>query len=286
MKVHQTQMDVIGNNIANVSTTAFKSSRVTFKDVYYQTLKGASGSSAVSGGSNATQIGYGTALSTIDVINTRSGIQTTDRALDLYISGEGYFKVTDGVKDDSNGTVTAGASAKYTRNGNFGFDASGDLVDANGNYVFGWLPDVSTGDFPVVEATTTTSVDGGNPIVITDINTYTDIAIAPDGTITGVKDNQVKTLARIGVSKFSNPDGLSQQDGVYFLETKNSGTTITTYPGTQSTGTIVSGGLEMSNVDLSTELTSMITAERGFQANSRVITVSDEMLQELVNLKR
>lgn len=258
LKAHQTQMDVIGNNIANVNTAAFKSSRVTFKDVYYQTLSGASGSSDTNGGSNPTQIGYGSAVSTIDVVNTRGGKQTTDRALDVYISGDGYFVMTN-----------ADASEKiYTRAGNFGFDEKGGLVDSNGNYVL--------------------DAEKKSAIIYDTINELTDISIASDGTISGIDSAGVsQTIGQIAVAKFKNPDGLSQQDGVYYLATKNSGDEpIITFPGDQSTGTLVSGGLEMSNVDLSTELTSMITAERGFQANSRVITVSDEMLQELVNLKR
>ncbi len=263
LKAHQTQMDVIGNNIANVSTAAFKASRVTFKDVYYQTLSGASGTSETAGGTNPTQIGYGSAVSTIDVVNTRGGKMTTDRALDLYISGDGYFVMTD--KD--------AVTRSYTRAGNFKFDGAGGLVDANGNFVLGYMP--SYNDDPSEKA-----------IIIENINEYTDVAISADGTITGIKEDNTETLGQISVGKFKNPDGLTQQDGVYFLQTKNSGEPVITYPGDQATGTIVSGGLEMSNVDLSTELTSMITAERGFQANSRVITVSDEMLQELVNLKR
>lgn len=263
LKAHQTQMDVIGNNIANVSTTGFKASRVTFKDVYYQTLSGATESDGNVGGTNARQIGFGTSLSTVDVINTRGGIKTTDRALDLYLSGDGYFMMTN----------EGGTTSSYTRNGNFGFDAKGGLVDANGNYVSGWTPQYAEG----TEA---------SPIKIENINEYSDIAIGADGTITGIKDNTTTVLGQIAIAKFPNPEGLSQQDGVYFISTKNSGTATVTTPGSDSTGTIVSGGLEMSNVDLSTELTGMITAERGFQANSRVITVSDEMLQELVNLKR
>ncbi len=262
LRSHQTKMDVIGNNIANVNTTAFKSSRVTFKDVYYQTMSNAAANTDIKGGSNPKRIGYGSTVSSIDVVNTRGGYQTTDRTLDLYLDGEGYFVV-----QDEAGNVS------YTRCGNFSFDVQGALVDPNGNYVGGGTPEYSEGS-------------DTEPIIIDNIDEYTDIAIDRDGKITGVLDGNVETLGQIAVAKFKNPEGLSQQGGIYFKETKNSGEPTLTYPGGSATGTVVSGGLEMSNVDLSKELTDMITTERGFQANSRVITVSDEMLQELVNIKR
>lgn len=253
LRTHQIKMDVIGNNIANVNTTAFKASRVTFKDVYYQTVAGATAKSDAKGGSNAKQIGIGSTTSTIDVNNSPSGFQATDIGLDLYIAGDGYFMVKDGAD-----------ATKYTRAGVFGVDGEGNLVDANGNYVCD---------------------SSGSPIVIDPA--YTDVTVGKDGTISGIKDGVIEpSIGQIGLSKFGNPNGLAQDGGTYFIETNNSGTRVDTTPGKDGTGNIVAGGLEMSNVDLSKELTDMITTERGFQANSRVITVSDEILQELVNLKR
>ena len=93
MKAHQTKLDVIGNNIANVNTYGFKSSRTTFSEVYYQTVRSASGASANQGGMNASQIGYGVNVATIDVMQTRSGFQMTDNGMDVAISGEGFFQV-------------------------------------------------------------------------------------------------------------------------------------------------------------------------------------------------
>ena len=126
MKAHQTKMDVIGNNIANVNTYGFKASRTTFSEVYYQTTSSASGATANTGGQNASQIGYGSQVSGIDILMTRSGFQSTDKATDVAIAGEGFFQIAD-----------ADGNKYYTRSGNFTFDSAGNLVDTNGNFVLG-----------------------------------------------------------------------------------------------------------------------------------------------------
>lgn len=127
LKAHQSKMDVIGNNIANVNTYGYKAQRVTFKDTFYQTLSASSEATATSGGGNPTQIGYGTVINTIDVLHTRGGYVSTGRATDLYISGEGYF-----VAQDNNGDEC------YTRVGNLNFDGDGNLVDGNKYYICGY----------------------------------------------------------------------------------------------------------------------------------------------------
>lgn len=272
LRSHQTMLDVIANNVANVNTAGFKSSRVTFTDVFYQTLSSATGPTATGGGSNGTQIGSGTTISTIDMITTQGSYSQTDKDTDLYISGEGYFVI-----QDSAGNVS------YTRVGNLSFDPDGNLVDGNGNHVMGANADVMD------------PYDPDNPIALTDLSNitvadydeYTSIAISSDGTITGVdSDGNTQTLGQIALAIFSNPAGLSQDGSLYMSSTANSGEAIYAAPGSDITGTFVTGGLEMSNVDLSQQLTNMIIAQRGFQANSRIITTSDEVLQELVNLKR
>ncbi len=127
MKSHQTRLDVIGNNISNVNTYGFKSSRTTFSSVYYQTTSAAKASSAISGGgTNSNQIGYGANVFGIDVLMTRSGFTSTGVTTDLAIAGEGFFQVMDGE-----------GNKYYTRNGAFNFDSAGYLVDTNGNYVLG-----------------------------------------------------------------------------------------------------------------------------------------------------
>ena len=273
LRSHQTMLDVIANNIANVNTAGFKASRVVFTDVYYQTLASAKASSTTSGGANAMQIGYGSTVSSIDLLNTRGGYNQTDKATDLYISGEGYL-----IAEDSSGEIG------YTRVGNLSFDASGNLVDSNGNFILG----DSDGQLAAYDPDDPTGIamsDLGH--ITVDLSQYSDITIGSDGTITGVDtDGVTQILAQIALAAFSNPDGLSQDGSLYMMETPNSGEPIISPPGSSVAGTFVTGGLEMSNVDLSKQLTDMIVAERGFQANSRVITTSDEILQDLVNLKR
>lgn len=265
IKAHQTMMDVIGNNIANVNTNGFKASRTLFTDVYYQSLGEASQPTATSGGANPKTIGYGSKVSTIDVLNTRAGYQQTNRPMDMYISGEGYFVI-----DNGSGTKT------YTRVGSLKFDEAGNLVDSNNNFVMGQVPAI----------TGTPAVGDLTKITVPNFNDYTGVAIGPDGKITGVKNNVIQNLGQIALATFPNNDGLKQQGGVYFSETPNSGTPKVTTAGSATGGSLESNGLEMSNVDLSTELTNMMIAQRGLQANSRVVTTSDSILEELVNLKR
>ncbi len=265
LKGHQTMLDVIGNNIANVNTSGFKASRVLFSDMYYQTLSTASAPTAATGGTNPTQIGYGSKVASIDLLNNRSGFQQTARALDTYISGEGFFTVQD-----------SAGERNYTRVGAFAFDASGNLIDGNGSFVLGEQPALSS---PVGTLA---------PITITNFQNYSGISIGPDGAITGTNltTMSIQTLAQIPIAVFNNPDGMEQRGDQYFGATLNSGAPSYAEPGTALAGQLVSGGLEMSNVDLSKEFTDMIVAQRGYQANARVITTSDQVLEELVNLKR
>lgn len=266
LRNHQTKMDVIGNNVSNVNTVGYKSQRVLFKDLYYQTLSSAVAAGNGKGGLNPMQLGYGSAIASIDVLHTRSGIQTTDVVTDLYISGDGYFQV-----------VSGGGEVNYTRVGNFHFDENGNLVDANGYFVCGGVPEI-TGD-PVTALV---------PIKIEDLSKYSELSIGLDGSISAINSDtgMIETLAQIGLVKFVNPNGLSLQGNQYLKQTQSSGEPAYAVPGTNATGAIISNGLEMSNVDLSKELTDMIITQRGFQANSRIITTSDEILQELVNIKR
>lgn len=265
LRGHQTMLDVIGNNIANVNTSSFKSSRVIFSDLYYQTLAGASAPTATAGGTNPTQIGYGSLVSSIDVVNTRSSFQQTSRALDVYIAGEGYFTVQD-----------AAANTRYTRLGSFSFDSQGTLIDSEGNRLMGMMPSLSNPVGTLV------------PLTIENFDQYTNIAIQNDGTITGTNTttNTIDTLGQLALAVFQNPSGLLQQGTSYYSDTVNSGTPAYVAAASPTAGSLVTGGLEMSNVDLSKEFTDMIIAQRGFQANARVITTSDQVLEELVNLKR
>jgi len=284
LRSHQVRMDVIGANLANVNTVGFKCSRVTFRDVLYQTSINASsptddGSGTARGGVNPSQIGLGVGVAAIDVLNTRAGPMLTDRPYDVYIDGEGYFAVMD-----------ANQNVFYTRVGDFNFDPMGRLVDGNGNFVLG-LSDVDPENVVIGEEA---DFDTYGPITIDQelFANLTQIRIGLDGIITGFNndpdaaDDEVTIpLGQIMLFKFINPDGLSQEGNTYVLPSPNSGDPLVFTPG-YGTGRLITNRLEMSNVEVSKEFTDMIVTQRGFQANSRIITVSDEMLQELVNLKR
>lgn len=250
MKNFQTKLDVIGNNIANVNTYGYKKGRVVFKDMINQNISGASASGDTRGGVNPRQVGLGSQLSTIDTIHTTGSLQSTGRVLDLAVSGSGFFQATD----------KAGTETFYTRAGNFYMDNNGDLV---------------TGDGLLLKPKINIPTDAKS------------MSIGQDGTVNYIdKDGVLTDAGQLTLAKFPNDGGLEKAGGNYFRETTNSGAPTIDVPGSSGNGTIESGFLEMSNVDLSEEFTEMIVAQRGFQANTRIITTSDEILQELVNLKR
>lgn len=270
LKTHQTKMDVIGNNIANVNTYGFKAQRATFRDMFYQTTQEASD------GSNAKQIGYGSQVGSIDNMMDQAGFATTDRALDTYISGEGFYVV----QDPSNT-----ADEMYTRIGALSFmpnsttSTTFNLVDMNGNQIMG--QNLST---PVADDGAVTDLEA---IEIANFSDYSNISIGSSGQITGIDSTgTVTTLGTIALAKVPNPEGLSLQGNSYYKAINNTGDILTENAGSNGTGGLVTGVLEMSNVDLATEFTSMIVSQRGYQANSRIISVVDSMLEELVNLKR
>ncbi|MCK0470759.1 flagellar basal body rod protein FlgG [Halalkalibacter sp. APA_J-10(15)] len=248
----QTKLDVIGNNIANVNTFGFKKGRATFKDMINQQIAGASAPGAGMGGTNPMQVGLGSMLSSIDTIHTGGSLQNTNRELDLGISGDGFFRVTDG------------DAIFYTRAGNFYFDEEGAIVTSGGLYL---LDD-----------------DGDTILVPEDARSF---SIGQTGVVNYVDaDGDLQEAGTISLAYFANPEGLQKEGDNLYQVTPNSGGVNITTPGNEGTGVVVAGTLEMSNVDLSEEFTEMIVAQRAFQANTRIITTSDEILQELVNLKR
>ena len=176
LRSHQTRMDVIGNNIANVNTYGFKSSRTTFSDVFYQTLTRGSGPTGLTGGTNPTQIGYGASVATIDLMMTQSGMASTGRALDVYINGDGMIPVRD-----------ANGNRFFTRLGVLGFDAAGNLVDSSGNFVEGFPMDPRTGR-PVINPDGSVNHEDLRPIQVDPelLDLMVGISIAPNGEIVGM----------------------------------------------------------------------------------------------------
>ncbi|EGO63155.1 flagellar hook protein FlgE [Acetonema longum] len=443
LRNHQTRMDVIGNNIANVNTIGYKAGRANFQDVLSQTLSGASSASATRGGTNPKQVGLGMGLASIDTIFTDGSFQPTGKQSDLSIQGQGFFIL-------ANGSVT---NRVYSRAGNFDFDEYGNyVVPGTGLQVMGWMADangvlntnddITTIKIPVggtMAARATTSItfehnlsgevealtaanaadpdyahpsrykasipvyDGqgsahkvsgtfekvnsnqwlftpdattdtgstvapvlGNSVLLTfdaangafvsavPYNAGTphpiddggstagaatdpfEITIDPDdaagygaatftatldfsaltqrggestaqaleqdgypageldritidtsGVIQGNFTNgEFQTLARVALATFNNPAGLTKAGSSLYSESNNSGVAQIGTTKTGGRGELSPGTLEMSNVDLAEEFSNMVITQRGFQANSRIITTTDEMLQELANLKR
>ena len=434
LTTHQTKLDVIGNNIANVNTYGFKASRVTFSDVYYQTTKAATGASDSQGGVNSSQIGYGSTVSSIDKMMSQSAFASTSNTLDVAISGEGFIQVQDKT-----------GNKFFTRAGMMNVDSEGNLVDSKGYFVLGTqnydptslasmsptagnskinikVPDVhvaqtdpialdaapsgATGatvkagfingdqtditltikyggaaktkvtgyDSTATPATLEVTISDADKAKIANGGTVGDLQdkinqaieaelgsptlldtngvalftedtfkggkitlsidtsevtgtltpddnkalqqdaiakltagaldltseieeqsfadlssfyISGDGTLVGVHAvHGMLYFGRMDLATFDNPQGLNETGSSYFQESAASGSPKYCIPGYEGSGAVVSGSLEMSNVNLATEFSDLITTQRGFQANSRIITTSDSILEELVNLKR
>ncbi|MFT8317133.1 MAG: flagellar hook-basal body complex protein [Sporolactobacillus sp.] len=246
LKNFQTDLDVIGNNIANVSTTGYKKSRANFQDTFSQQMQGASNNR------NAIQVGLGSETSSIDNITTGGTVNETDNPYDLAINGEGYFRVT----DNPDGT----GAAYYTRAGDFKLNSTGTgLVNSQGMTLAG-----VSGNFQ-------------------NLSSFT---VAADGTVVGVSGNTTVPLGRVEVDTFTNPAGLAKVGDSLYQATTASGLTPNAVPTSNGQGTITQGALEGSNVDLTDEMTNLIAAQRAYQANAQTITTADDILQTLVQLKR
>lgn len=402
LRNHQVMIDVVGNDIANVSTVGYKGSSTVFSDVLTQTLSGAAAPGASVGGSNPVQIGLGSRLAGTVQSFAQGAIQRTGRATDIAIQGDGFFVVNDGQEN------------LYTRAGSFNLDSNGTLTTPGGRPVQGWranqagvvdinqplnsleirvgdlLPPVQTtgielggnltAEAPIGEAitmsvtsfdtqgqpipinltftksnvdewtVTATSGDPATAVALTDnvltFNGLGELAgpadrniniaggviagmpaaisigvggaadparltqfggtasavitqqngsaagslqsfnVAQDGTIVGNYSNGLnQAIGRVAMAVFTNPGGLERVGGAW-RSTANSGLAQIGEAGGGGRGVLSAGTLEMSNVDLAEEFTQLIIAQRGFQGNARVITTSDEILQEVVNLKR
>lgn len=270
MKANQTKMDVVGNNVANVGTTAYKKTSTRFSDALYQDSIFASAPSATLGGVNPGQVGIGTKVSGIFKNMLQGSIQPTGRPSDLAIDGDGFF------------TVEIGPNQKaYTRDGSFSIDMKGNLVTAEGYKVLNTdgkpiaIPkEVEVNGKQKKVISFNFSKDGKLSYLLEDGTKSPEIG--PDGNVVNGTQQTLK------IAVFQNPEGLEQLGGNLYSETANSGAPIQN----AVYGKINQGAIEMSNVDLSEEFTEMIVTTRAFQASSKVITTSDELLQEIVNLKR
>ena len=280
MKNNQIKMDVIGNNISNVSTTAFKAGRVRFQDIFSQSLKNAQGPiTGGQGGTNPRQVGLGSQVAGIDTITTAGSLQPTGRPLDCAVQGEGYFIAS---KD---GTAT---NKVYTRDGSFSLDSNFNIVNSDGYKIMGYLPTAyATGAATYNTILQPLNIPNTEPIP-SGTALINNFSIGTDGVIKGVYSNgDIVELGKIGLATFPNPAGLSKLGGNNYSASNNSGPAEEKIAaGGSGKGDVIQSTLEMSNVDLASEFTDMIITSRAFAANSKTITTSDEMLQGLIALIR
>ncbi len=252
MIAQQMNIDTIANNLANVNTTGFKKSRVNFQDLLYETVKSA-GTETANGTTipEGIQIGHGVRPSAIAKNFTSGAFIQTGNALDLAIEGDGFFQIT--LPD---GTIA------YTRDGSFKINEQGALLTADGYLLE-----------PAINIDTDASL----------------VNILPDGTVSWMVPGATtpSTAGPIELVRFANPAGLDARLGHnLLLETQASGTPTAGTPGLDGLGTLVQGFLENSNVQVVEEILNMIIAQRAYEANSKVIQTSDEMLQTANNVRR
>lgn len=285
LRAHQQKMDVIGNNIANVNTTGYKCATYNFKEsMYSTTLTGGSGSTTagLKGGTNASQVGYGTTLGSITRDFTTGSPTPTGRGLDCMIDGTGFFIVG----GYNTGTIAKNAidDLYFTKVGIFTVDGNGFLTDSQGNYVYGYGPTDANGTGGIGMIDSSKAVDSAGTQKPTTV-TLESYSIDANGVVTATgSDKKSYTIGKLALASVENVNGLEANEGYYYTAGPNAGTVAAKNAG--EVGNIRSSYLEMPNVDLAQQFAEMITTQRGFQANSKIITVTDEMLQELVNMKR
>lgn len=252
MHAQQLNVDVIANNLANVNTAGFRRSRLEFQDLFYQTLRAPGAPSVLLGTEVPTglQVGLGVRPVGTKMIFTQGTFERTNNSFDLAIEGNGFFQV-----QRSNGEIA------YTRAGSFNPDSQGRLMTPDGLLL---APEV---------------------VIPSDAM---QVNIEKDGTVSVLVDGQIEPLeiGTVELARFVNPAGLKAIGDNLFLPTGASGEPIVGRPGEDIFGQLAQGFLESSNVNTVEELVHMITAQRAYELNSRVIAASDEMLQTANGLKR
>lgn len=250
LQAQQTNVDVISQNLANISTTGYKRQIPEFHDLLYQDLRRVGATSSDTGTIIPTgiQLGLGVKTAAIHRDVQQGTLNSTSGPLDLAISGRGYFQIT----------LPDGTTA-YTRDGTFQISATGEIVTANG--------------FPVSPA-------------ITIPQNATAVSVNASGVVEATIPNQTSTsnLGQIQLATFINDNGLQATGDNLFLETTASSTPVVGTPGLDGVGNIQQGFLENSNVNSVSEITNLIVAQRAYEFNTKVITASDQMLQSLAQV--
>jgi flagellar basal-body rod protein FlgG len=249
MSCQHTNLDAIANNLANVNTTGYKKSRVSFQDLMYQNMRMPGASTSTGAKLPAgIQVGMGAKVVAVEKIFLQGDYTQTKNQLDLAIEGKGFFKLLNNGKE------------VYTRAGAFKLDKDGYICDANGNRL--------QPEFAIPQRTATTTVEPGGKIV----------ASGSDGKELG--------SVQIQLYNFPNPAGLMSIGNNLLVPSDGSGDPIQGNPGTDDYGTILQGSLEMSNVDVVEEMISMITTQRAYELGSKVVQTGDDMLHLASTLKR
>ena len=251
MQAQQTNVEVISNNIANMTTTGFKRRRAEFQDLIYQNLRRVGSNSSDNGTvvPSGAQVGLGVKTAAIYRIGEQGNLQQTSNSLDLAIRGHGHFQVT----------LPSGETA-YTRDSTFSLSPDGQIVTADG--------------YPVVPGITIPT----NAKDVT-INAAGEVQVKIDGT------TAPQTVGTVQLATFPNDAGLDAQGDNLLIASAASGGAVTGAPGSPGFGSVMQGFVETSNVNVVTEITNLITAQRAYEMNSRVITTSDQMQSTLTNLR-
>ena len=247
----QTQIDTTANNIANVNTIGFKKGRAEFADLMYQVMEYAGTSTSDATKSpTGIEVGLGVRSTAVNKIFSEGSLKQTDNQLDIAITGRGFFKMQ----------LPDGTDV-YSRNGAFKIDDNGTIVNSDG---YKLVPEV---------------------VIPSDA---TNVSIGADGTVTVIQPGQTQAtqIGQITTTNFVNPAGLHAMGDNLFIETDSSGQAVEGTPGLDGLGVLRQGFVEQSNVELVVELTDLITGQRAYDSNSKVITTSDEMLQTVNQLKR
>lgn len=251
MLAQQRNVEVVSNNLANMNTTSFMRRRTEFHDLLYQNLRrvGSTSSDAGTIVPSGVQLGLGVKLAAVYRIHAQGNLSATDNTLDLAIQGKGFFEIT----------MPDGTSA-YTRDGTFQMNADGTIVTHDG---FTVSPGITIPD---------------DAIDVT-INASGEVLVKLQGTVA------LANVGQIQISTFPNPTGLQAEGSNMFTETPASGAATAGTPGTAGVGSILQGFLETSNVNAVEEISNLISAQRAYEMNSKVIQTSDEMMGTISNLR-
>jgi flagellar hook protein FlgE len=286
LEANQTMLDVTANDLANANTIGYKSASVTFDDALTQIQRGASGATSSTGGTNPIQVGLGVQVAAIDPSMGSGTLEPTGNPLDVAIEGNGFLRIGNGTPPSSP-PFTSGVptSLDYTRAGNLTTDAGGFLTTQEGQYVIGRDAVATT------TSSGTTYAPGTTDTYLHIPTGSSNVSIGTDGSVNYTDESpssptyqKTVTAGYLSLATFPNQNGLQRIGTSDWTATSNSGNETVGTPGTPGYGQTIGGQLEQSNVDLAADMSQMITAQNGYDANSRVIQTADAMLQQLMQV--